>query len=131
MEFSVDRGEFLEGLGLTQGVVERRNTLPILANALLDVSGGDLAIAATDLEVHVKRRLPAKIKKAGAATVGARKFYEFVRELKPGEVTVRLLENQFVEVVSGVCPRATSRLFPTPRRMGRRDSRSPATRSFA
>ncbi|MEI8357370.1 MAG: polymerase subunit beta [Pseudomonadota bacterium] len=101
MEFSVDRGEFLEGLGLTQGVVERRNTLPILANALLDVSGGDLAIAATDLEVHVKRRLPAKIKKAGAATVGARKFYEFVRELKPGEVTVRLLENQFVEVVSG------------------------------
>jgi DNA polymerase-3 subunit beta len=101
MEFSVDRGEFLEGLGLTQGVVERRNTLPILANALLDASGKDLSIAATDLEVHVKRRLPAKIKQAGVATVGARKFYEFVRELKPGDVTVRLLDNQFVEVVSG------------------------------
>src|SRR6185369_3844506 len=101
MEFSVDRGEFLEGLALTQGVVERRNTLPILANALLDVSGKDLSISATDLEVHVKKRVRAKIKKPGAATVGARKFFEFVRELKPGEVTVRLLENQFVEIVSG------------------------------
>jgi DNA polymerase-3 subunit beta len=101
MEFTVDRGEFLEGLGLTQGVVERRNTLPILANALLEASGKGLAIAATDLEVHVKRRLSAKVKTPGAATVGARKFYEFVRELKPGEVTVRLLDNHFVEVVSG------------------------------
>jgi len=101
MEFSVDRGEFLEGLALTQGVVERRNTLPILANALLDASGKELSISATDLEVHVKRRVRAKIKKPGAATVGARKFFEFVRELKPGEVTVRLLENQFVEIVSG------------------------------
>jgi DNA polymerase III subunit beta len=101
MEFSVDRGEFIEGLGLTQGVVERRNTLPILANALFDASGKDLSISATDLEVHVKRRLRAKVKKAGAATVGARKFFEFVRELKPGEVTVRSLENHFVEVVSG------------------------------
>ncbi|HZR84844.1 MAG TPA: DNA polymerase III subunit beta [Candidatus Binatia bacterium] len=101
MEFSVDRGEFLEGLALTQGVVERRNTLPILANALLDASGKDLAIAATDLEVHVKRRVRAKLKKPGTATVAARKFYEFVRELKPGEVTVRLLENHFVEVTAG------------------------------
>lgn len=101
MEFSVDRGEFLEGLALTQGVVERRNTLPILANALLDASGKQLSISATDLEVHVKRRVSAKIKKPGMATVGARKFFEFVRELKPGEVTVRLLENQFVEIVSG------------------------------
>lgn len=101
MEFTLDRGEFLEGLNLTQGVVERRNTLPILANALLDASGKELTVAASDLEVHVKRRVSAKIKKPGLATVAARKFHEFVRELKPGEVTVRLLENHFVEVVSG------------------------------
>ena len=101
MEFSVDRGEFLQGLSLTQGVVERRNTLPILANVLLDASAKELSIAATDLEVHIKRRCTAKIQQPGAATVGARKFYEFVRELKPGDVTVRLLDNQFVEVVSG------------------------------
>ncbi len=101
MEFSVDRGEFLQGLSLTQGVVERRNTLPILANVLLDASGKDLSIAATDLEVHLRRRCTAKIRESGAATVGARKLFEFVRELKPGDVTVRLLENHFVEIVSG------------------------------
>lgn len=101
MEFTIDRGEFLQGLALTQGVVERRNTLPILANVLLDATTKDLAVAATDLEVHVKRRLAAKVGQPGAATVAARKLHEFVRELKPGDVTVRALDNQFVEIVSG------------------------------
>ena len=100
MEFSIDRGEFTQALALTQGVVERRNTMPILANVLLE-AGEDLSIAATDLEVHIRRRCGAKVAQAGAATVAARKFYELVRELRPGEVTIRLLENHFVEVVSG------------------------------
>jgi DNA polymerase-3 subunit beta len=100
MEFSIDRSEFLHGLSLAQGVVERRNTLPILANVLLEADA-TLFVSATDLEVHVKRRCAAKVQSKGAATVGARKLYEFVRELKPGEVVVRLLENQFVEIVSG------------------------------
>lgn len=100
MEFSIDRSEFMQGLSPTQGVVERRNTLPILANVLLE-AGNDLAISATDLEVHIRRRCTAKVKTPGAATVGARKLLELVRELKPGEITVRSLENQFVEVISG------------------------------
>src|SRR5215831_4442003 len=101
MEFSIDRGEFSHGLSLAQSVVERRNTLPILANVLLEANGG-VSIAATDLEVYVKRSCPATVRKPGSATVGARKFYEFIRELKSSnEVTVRLLENQFVEVISG------------------------------
>jgi DNA polymerase III subunit beta len=100
MEFSIDRAEFLQSLSPTQGVVERRNTLPILANVLLEAKT-DLTVAATDLEVHIRRRSNAKVKSPGAATVGARKLHELVRELKPGEITVRSLENQFVEVVSG------------------------------
>lgn len=100
MEFSIDRGEFTQALALTQGVVERRNTMPILANVLLE-AGEDLSIAATDLEVHIKRRCGANVAQAGSATVAARKFYELVRELRPGDVTVRLLDNHFVEVVSG------------------------------
>lgn len=100
MEFSIDRGEFTQALALTQGVVERRNTMPILANVLLE-AGEDLSIAATDLEVHIKRRCGAKVAEAGAATVAARKFYELVRELAPGDVTIRLLDNHFVEVTSG------------------------------
>jgi DNA polymerase III subunit beta len=101
VEFSIDRSELLESLSLTQGVVERRNTLPILANVLLDARERELAVVATDLEVHISRRCAASVKGAGAATVGARKLYEFVRELRPGEVQLRLLENQFVEVSSG------------------------------
>ncbi len=100
MEFSIDRGEFTQALALTQGVVERRNTMPILANVLLE-AGEDLSIAATDLEVHIKRRCGAKVAQAGSATVAARKFYELVRELAPGDVTIRLLDNHFVEVTSG------------------------------
>lgn len=100
MEFSIDRGEFLVGLGLAQGVVERRNTMPILANVLLEASG-DLSISATDLEVHVRKSCKASVKAGGTATVGARKLFEFVRELPSGEITVRSLENQFVEIVSG------------------------------
>lgn len=100
MEFSIDRSEFLQSLTPAQGVVERRNTLPILANVLLEAKT-DLTVAATDLEVHIKRRCAAKVKTPGAATVGARKLLELVRELRPGDITVRALENQFVEVVSG------------------------------
>jgi len=100
MEFSIDRGEFLQSLAPTQGVVERRNTLPILANVLLEAKK-DLSVAATDLEVHIRRHCIAKVKREGAATVGARKLHELVRELKPGEITIRALENQFLEVVSG------------------------------
>jgi DNA polymerase-3 subunit beta len=79
MEFSIDRAEFLQCLSPTQGVVERRNTLPILANVLLEVKT-DLTVAATDLEVHIRRRINAKVKSPGAATVGARKLHELVRE---------------------------------------------------
>jgi DNA polymerase-3 subunit beta len=100
MEFSIDRGEFTQALGLTQGVVERRNTMPILANVLIEADE-TLSISATDLEVHLRRRCGAKVKTAGSATVPARKFYELVRELGQGDVTVRLLENNFVEVTSG------------------------------
>jgi len=78
MEFSIDRNEFLQSLAPTQGVVERRNTLPILANVLLEAKT-DLTVAATDLEVHIRRRCNAKVKSAGAATVGARKLHEWPR----------------------------------------------------
>lgn len=102
MEFSIDRSELLESLSLTQGVVERRNALPILANVLLDAHDEHaLGIIATDLDVHIRRSCKAQVRSPGAATVGARKLYEFVRELRPGEVTLRLLENHFIEVSSG------------------------------
>ncbi len=99
MDFSIDRTELVQALGITLGVVERRNAMPILGNVLLQ-AGEDLSVSATDLEVHVKRRCSARITGAGSATVPARKLHELVRELPSGEIRIRSLENEFVEVLS-------------------------------
>ncbi len=102
MEFTIDRAELAQALMLTQGVVERRNTMPVLANVLLDARGDEgLSVVATALEVNIRRQCEAKVTTPGTATVAARKIYDFVRALRPGEVSIRLLENHFVEVVSG------------------------------
>jgi len=84
MKFSIERGEFQRGLGRIQSIVEKRNTMPILANALLEVSGkkeGSLELAATDLEVGIRSLHPCEVAKPGRLTVSARKLHEIVREL--------------------------------------------------
>jgi DNA polymerase III subunit beta len=101
MEFTIAREELLEGLYLTQGIVERRTTIPILANVLLESGGDGVVIAATDQEVGVRRRCEAKVKKKGALTTPARKLYEIVRECPEGPMSVRSLENNWIEVSSG------------------------------
>lgn len=101
MEFEITRGEFLEGLRLTQGVVERRNTLPILSNVLIELAEAGISILATDLDIGIRRSCTARVKGAGAITVNARKLFEVVKEV-PGEtIRLRSLENHRVEVVSG------------------------------
>ena len=72
--------ELLQGLYLTQGIVERRTTIPILANVLMDSVENGVTIAATDQEIGVRRRCDAKVKKKGSLATGARKLYEIVRE---------------------------------------------------
>ena len=66
MEFEIQRVEFLEGLRLTQGVVEKRNTLPILSNTLIEAIEGGVSILATDLDIGVRRTCAAKVKGSGA-----------------------------------------------------------------
>jgi len=101
MEFTIERDELLQGLYLTQGIVERRTTIPILANVLLESTADAVTIAATDQEVGVRRKCEAKIKKKGALTTGARKLYEIVRECAEGTLTIRSLENNWIEVSAG------------------------------
>lgn len=101
MEFSIAREELLHGLHLTQGIVERRTTIPILANVLLESANDGVVIAATDQEVGVRRRCDAKVKKKGALTTGARKLFEIVRECPEGAIVLRTLENNWIEVSSG------------------------------
>lgn len=101
MEFEIDRDEFLEGLRLTQGVVERRNTLPILSNVLIEPAQDGVSILATDLDVGIRRFCTARVKGSGAITVNARKLFEVVKEVPGTTVRVRGLDNHRAEVVSG------------------------------
>ena len=100
MEFSVAKSALLDELSTTQGVVERKTTIPILSNLLVEARGSQLAITATDLELSVRTSCEAKIKKEGAGTIPAKKLLELVRLLPEGEIKVKLLDNHWVEIVS-------------------------------
>jgi DNA polymerase III subunit beta len=101
MEFEIDRSEFLEGLRLTQGVVERRNTLPILSNVLIEPAEQGVSILATDLDIGTRRSCTAKVKGVGSLTVNARKLFELVKEMQGNVIHVKGIDNHRVEIVSG------------------------------
>ncbi len=98
MEFSVKKFHLLEELSLTQGVVERKTTIPILSNLLCEASGSRLTITATDLELSIRTSCEAKVKKEGAGTIPAKKLLELVRLLPDEEIRFKLLENHWVQV---------------------------------
>jgi DNA polymerase III subunit beta len=101
MEVTIARSELIAGLYLVQGIVERRNTLPVLNNVLMQASADGLSLAATDQEVSVRRLCSAAVKKKGTLTTGARKLYEMVREFPEGDVRIRSLDNNWIEVAAG------------------------------
>ena len=84
MKFSLDRTPFLRALGRVHRVVERRNTIPILANVLLDAGDGTLRLKATDLDLEASESLPAMVQQGGATTVPAHMLYDIVRKLPDG-----------------------------------------------
>ena len=101
MEFEIARSEFLDGLSSSQGIVEKRNTLPILSNVKIEPVEGGISVLATDLDVGVRRVCSGTVKGSGALTVNARKLYEIVRESAGETIRVKGLENSWVEVHSG------------------------------
>jgi len=100
MEFSVTKSALLNELNTTQGVVERKTTIPILSNLLVEARDGRLTITATDLELSIRTSCDAKVKKEGAGTIPAKKLLELVRLLPEGEIKFKLLDNHWVEIVS-------------------------------
>ena len=101
MDLRVEKSEFIQGLYLTQGVVEKRNTLPILANVLIESTGSEIVLTATDLEVGIRRTCKGKIARPGTVTLNARKLYEIVRELPSDDLMLRSGEGGWVEVSGG------------------------------
>ncbi len=89
MEFHIERDPLLKALSRIQTVVERRNTVPILGNALLEARENLLTISATDTEVSLRTICAATIEQPGGLTVSARMLFEIVRELPPASVRLR------------------------------------------
>jgi DNA polymerase-3 subunit beta len=105
MEISVTRNDLLKELTAIQSVVERKTTIPILSNFLVEVvegpEGGQLLITATDLDQAIRTSARIKVKKAGSCTIPARKLYDYVKLLPEGDISIKLLENHWVQIRSG------------------------------
>ncbi|NIO07083.1 MAG: DNA polymerase III subunit beta [Deltaproteobacteria bacterium] len=101
MEFKVKREAFLNALYWTQSTVERRTTMPILANVLIEFQKGNTRVTATDLEVGVRAKMDGEIVEEGAVTLNAKKLYEIVRESGGETIQLKRLENDWVEIKSG------------------------------
>lgn len=107
MEFSVSKSDLVRELGLTQGVVEKKTTIPILSNILLETDHDKVWLTATDLELGIRCACPARIKREGAGTIPARRLLDYVRLLPDADVQVKLAENQWA---SFVCGRSRTRI---------------------
>jgi DNA polymerase III subunit beta len=101
MEFTVSKSDLVRELSLSQGVVEKKTTIPILSNVLLEAVGDRVHLTATDLELGIRCSCPARIKKEGAGTLPARKLLDFVRLLPEGDVTLKILENHWASITCG------------------------------
>ena len=84
MKFSIERATLLKAVAQAQSVVERRNTIPILANVLIEADGDSVQFRATDLDIEVVDRGPAQVERAGSTTVSAVTLHEIVRKLPDG-----------------------------------------------
>jgi DNA polymerase-3 subunit beta len=92
MELVVRKTDLLRELQLFQGIVERKNTIPILANVLLEANGSEVKMLATDLEVGLRSKCPATVTKSGSLTLPAKKLFEIVKALP--ETDVRIEEDR-------------------------------------
>jgi len=88
MELVVRKNDLLRELQLFQGIVERKNTIPILANVLMETKGNQVELLATDLEVGLRSRCEASVSKGGALTLPAKKLYEIVKALPDTDVRI-------------------------------------------
>lgn len=101
MKVQISRKDLLSGIQRVQGVVERRNTMPILTHILMEAEGKKIAFFATDLEVGIQGTYPAEVLEPGRVTVSARKLHEIVREFPEGPVTLTAQPNHWVVIESG------------------------------
>jgi len=113
MKATIERATLLKGLSHVQSVVERRNTIPILSNVLIDASAdGSLKLMATDLDLQINESVPAAVDQPGATTVSAHTLFDIARKLPEGsQVSLSAAEGKMT-IVAG---RARFQLGTLPR----------------
>jgi DNA polymerase-3 subunit beta len=101
MKVRIGRDELLTGLQRVQGVVEKRNTMPILSNILLEARQEGAEIVATDLEIGMRGLYKATVIETGGVTISARKLFEIIKELPPGDIDLATGENNWTTIQAG------------------------------
>ncbi|NOQ52431.1 MAG: DNA polymerase III subunit beta [Desulfuromonadaceae bacterium] len=99
MQFHINKDVFLKGLTKIQGIIEKKHTIPILANVLIEAIKDEIIITATDLEVGIKSRYPADIINEGKVTVSAKKLFEIIKELPNKNIQFTSKNNFWVEII--------------------------------
>ncbi len=98
MEIKISRSEILKGLSLVQSIIERKTTMPILANVLFEARNKHLSITATDLEVGVNGIFKADVIKEGNVAIHARSIYDIVKELPEDTINLKVVDGNWVEI---------------------------------
>jgi len=112
MEIVVHRNDLVKELHLVQGIVERKNSIPILSNVLAEARSGELRISATDLDVSLRCGCAAQVATEGAVTLGAKKLYEIVRSLPESDVRIQVQKDAWATIE---CERIVFRMAGLPR----------------
>jgi len=101
MEFTVQKADLVRELSLSQGVVEKKTTIPILSNVLVEAVGDRIVLTATDLELGIRCSCPAEVRKEGAGTIPARRLLDYVRLLPDTGIQMKFGENQWAQLLCG------------------------------
>jgi DNA polymerase III subunit beta len=112
MEFMIQRGDLLKELQRLQGVVEKKNTIPILSNTFLSAGKEELELVATDLELGIRTSARAKVSKQGAITLSSKKLYEIIRLLPEDQISFKQEDNNWVQIS---CARSRFRMVGLPK----------------
>jgi DNA polymerase-3 subunit beta len=112
MEILVRKADLVKELSLVQGIVERKNSIPILSNVLAEARSGELRIAATDLDVSLRCGCAAEVVSDGAITLGAKKLYEIARSLPESEIRLKVLPDSWASIE---CERVSFKMAGLPK----------------
>lgn len=101
MKLDIEKKDLMSLIGKTQNIVEKRNTMPVLVNVLLEADNNQLKVFATDLEVSLTDSVPCKVSQSGKVAVSAKSLFEIAKELGEGFIQLHKKDNNWLEIKQG------------------------------